>query len=257
MRILISNDDGYNKRGIEVLASILSKNNEVVIVAPLDEKSACSHSISLHTQVDIKKIKNVSGDYEMYSVSGTPADCIRVGHAIMNQKVDLVVSGINHGFNLAGDVIYSGTVSAAVEGSILGIPSVAFSMGPRFEEKNIEQITNYIKKIIETVSKEISKNKYNTNTVLNVNIPVTEKDEIQGIKICELGRIDYINTLNIDSNKDDNRVFIYGDEIDDNKEFNHEKDIYYIEKKYITISPVVYDWTNENELKRCKEIFKI
>ena len=125
VRILVSNDDGYQSRGIEALAEAVGSLGEVWVVAPLTEQSAASHALSLHRPLRIQKIRE-----RWFAVDGTPSDCsyLAINHLMKGRRPTLMVSGINHGANLADDVTYSGTVAAAMEACLLGIPSMAFSL---------------------------------------------------------------------------------------------------------------------------------
>ncbi len=129
MRLLLTNDDGINAKGIYALAKELEKNHEVIIVAPDNERSACGHSITLTRPLIVKEIKLEGLKSKAFSVDGTPADCVKIAiNKLIDSKIDMVVSGINKGLNLGTDVLYSGTVSAAIEASIYKIPAMAISM---------------------------------------------------------------------------------------------------------------------------------
>jgi len=177
MRILLSNDDGLFGRGLEPLIYELKKIGDVFVVVPDTEKSASSHSITLHSPIRlVEKRKNV------YTVTGTPSDCVRFGViGIMKNRVDMIVSGVNDGPNLGDDCIYSGTVAAAREGAMLGIPAIAVSLVPP-GRGNFKLASEYAAKIVVT-AKKIRMPKY---SFLNVNIPDT--DGIEGIELTKMGK---------------------------------------------------------------------
>lgn len=182
MLILVTNDDGVDAKGIRALARSLKeiKGARVVIVAPDREQSAKSHSLTLHRPLRlIKKARDV------YAVTGTPTDAVMMGcHVVLDKKPDLVVSGINRGANLGDDVHYSGTVSAAMEGGIMGIPSIALSLVSR-EKFNYKTAATFAKKIVLAARK----NKLPGGLVLNVNVPQEAKN--LDFLITKAGKRDY------------------------------------------------------------------
>ena len=150
MRILVANDDGIESEGIKTLAKVLSKRHKVTIVAPDGNRSAFSHSLTISKNLIFKEVK-VSDDFDAYTVSGTPADCVKFAlHYFTDEKFDMVCSGINMGNNLGSDIMYSGTVAAAVEANFLGLKSIAFSNTGRKDfdfsanAAVIEKITNVV-----------------------------------------------------------------------------------------------------------------
>ena len=176
-RILVTNDDGIFSEGIRRLASALSEIAEVVVVAPDREQSAMGHALTLSRPLRLQKVEE-----NWFAVDGTPTDCVNLGvlHLLKDRKPDLVCSGINFGLNLGDDVTYSGTVSATFEGTLLGIPSVAFSqeVGEGF---SFEPAANLARAIVETLLTE----ELPRDLLLNVNVPA---GEIQGVSFTRLGR---------------------------------------------------------------------
>ncbi len=162
-RILVSNDDGFNARGLQALMKAVEGLGEVWLVAPEKEQSATSHSLSLHHPLRIRKFAE-----RQFAVDGTPADCVYVAinHLLRDERPALVVSGINHGPNLADDVIYSGTVAAAMEGSILNVPSIAFSLAAR-KSHEFEPAAQFARSLI----KAVLANPLPKRMLLNVNVP--------------------------------------------------------------------------------------
>ena len=180
--ILVSNDDGIQSKGIRVLAARLKSLGRVVVVAPDQERSAVSHSLTLRRPLRIKKIGK-----DCYSIDGTPTDCINLGvYEILREMPDLIVSGINRGLNLGDDIHYSGTVSAAVEGGILGVPSIAVSTTGN---SNVQYriAADFCVSLAEHVLKEgLPK-----NVILNVNVPNVERSKLKGCEFTKQGKRNY------------------------------------------------------------------
>lgn len=242
MRILLTNDDGVMAEGIYVLAKKLQKNHEVIIVAPDTERSAQSHSITLFKPLVVKKIKLDGIVGEVYSVAGTPADCVRAGmEALAKKSIDIVCSGINIGLNSGMDILYSGTVSAAIEASIYNIPSIAVSTEYIDGEVNFTLAGEEGVKIIEKAIPEI----LGSNLVLNVNIPYKEKN-VKGVKVCKVG--DPIHDYYIlgENGNGDQYIKTNGRK---KVEFKKDTDRYFLKKGYVTVTPLHYDLTNFESLK--------
>lgn len=251
MRILITNDDGIDARGIYELAKELSKENEVVVVAPREQKSASSHSISIHTPIKVREEKLEGLDVLAYSVVGTPADCTQVGINLVGGQIDLVVSGINRGLNSGTDILYSGTVSAAVEGAIYGLPALAVSMEVDWsrEDEDYSKAARYARQVI-----EISKDKFlRKNVVLNLNIPNREEKDIKGLKVCRIGNSTYTQQWILIEEGDDKVYEIKGTR---NKVEEKDSDLYFIGEGYATLTPLHYDLTSFSLMEEVKGIFE-
>ena len=179
MRILVSNDDGYFSPGIEALAQAMAAFGQVTVVAPEADRSGASNSLTLDRPLYVRKSSN-----GFHYVNGTPTDCVHVAvTGFLKQKPDLVVSGINNSANLAEDTLYSGTVAAAMEGYLLGLPSIAFSLASRsFEHLDtaVEVAKRVVAHVIETPFK--------APRLLSVNIPCVPFGEIKGFELTRLGR---------------------------------------------------------------------
>lgn len=177
MKILVSNDDGYLAPGIKSLAQALSSLGEVTVIAPDRNRSGASNSLTLDRPLSVKKI----GDRHYY-VNGTPTDCVHLALSsdLLEDKPDIVVSGINHGSNLGDDVIYSGTVAAAMQGRFLGLPAVAVSLDG---ETHFETAA----KVAVTLVKRLSTHRLPASTILNVNVPDLPLDQLEGYEIARLG----------------------------------------------------------------------
>ncbi len=179
--ILLTNDDGLFAPGIKALSKIASDYGEIVIVAPDSPQSGQGHAVTLEKPLRINRV-HTFGELEAYECTGTPVDCVKLAkHLVLrDRKVDLCLSGINHGANSSINIIYSGTMSAAMEASIEGINSIGFSLLDFSFEADFDSAEEYIRKIIE---KTLNHGLENTS-LLNVNIPKLKKHELKGIKIC-------------------------------------------------------------------------
>ncbi|OGL38617.1 MAG: 5'/3'-nucleotidase SurE [Candidatus Schekmanbacteria bacterium GWA2_38_11] len=242
MNILISNDDGIYAPGIKSLAEALSKFHDVVVVAPDRDQSATSHSLTLYRPLRVKKVKP-----NFYSMDGTPTDCINLAvNGILKKKPDLVISGINQGPNLGDDITYSGTVSAAIEGTLLGISSFAVSIAAR-EQFNFDSASEFAVHLAEMVLE----NGLPPDTFLNVNVPNLPKEEIKGIAITQQGKRIYEDLVfkKLDP-RGEEYYWIGGGEAKWEKE--NGTDFEAIENNKISITPLHLDLTNYKALKIIK-----
>ncbi|MFA6016350.1 MAG: 5'/3'-nucleotidase SurE [Gallionellaceae bacterium] len=179
MRILLSNDDGYSAPGLACLAARLSSIAEVVVVAPERDRSGASNSLTLDRPLNLRKANN-----GFYFVNGTPTDCVHLAvTGMLDTQPDMVISGINSGANMGDDTIYSGTVAAATEGFLLGIPAIAISLAGR-ELKNYETAAQVV---VELVTR-FEKNTHPTPWLLNVNVPDVAYSQLQGMRVTRLGK---------------------------------------------------------------------
>lgn len=179
--ILVTNDDGITAPGLRTLISEMNKLGDVVVVAPDSPQSGMGHAVTVDSTLFVETIKIDNGPQLEYSCSGTPADCVKLAKSqILNRKPDLCVSGINHGSNSSINVIYSGTMSAAIEAGLEGIPAIGFSLLDYSWNANFEATKEYI----HSISENVLKNGLPEGIVLNVNFPKLDKKDIKGIKIC-------------------------------------------------------------------------
>ena len=183
--ILVVNDDGITAPGIKALVEAVKHLGEVVVVAPDSPQSAMGHAITISKPLRLKQVDDVFGDIKAFHCSGTPVDCVKLAvDKVMHRKPDLCVSGINHGSNSSINIIYSGTMSAALEASLEGIPSIGFSLCDYRHEADFAPAAYYAKYIAEQVlNKGLP-----THTLLNVNIPKLSLNEIKGVKIARQAR---------------------------------------------------------------------
>ena len=179
MRILLSNDDGYFAPGLAALAAALSGLGEVVVVAPEQNRSGASNSLTLDRPLMLKQAAN-----GFHFVNGTPSDCVHLAvTGMLDTLPDIIVSGINNGANMGDDTIYSGTVAAATEGYLLGIPSIAISL-TSFEGRNFAAAGRVARELVE----RYTANPINQPLLLNVNVPDIPYEELKGIEVTRLGR---------------------------------------------------------------------
>ncbi len=240
MLILVSNDDGVYSKGIRALAAALRKVADVVVVAPDREKSAASHSLTLHRPLRVSKISP-----KVYSVDGTPTDCITLGiYGILKRKPDLIISGINKGGNLGDDVHYSGTVSAAIEGAIAGVPSVAMSLVARDK-----YIFGPAAEFAVKIAKKVYKEGLPKGMILNVNVPNLAESDLKGYAWTKLGKRNYGDII---VEKMDPRGKTYywlgGDET--GFEDIEGSDCNAILSRKITITPLQMDMTSHGFIKK-------
>lgn len=244
MKILVSNDDGIDATGINVLAEALGGFGEVCIVAPDRERSGAGHSLTLH-----RPIRIFQRGERKYAVDGTPTDCVMLGilEVFKGSKPDLIVSGINHGANLGDDVTYSGTVSAALEGTLLGIPSIAFSLVySQDQEPNFGAAATFAKKIVGLVVRKGIR----TGTLLNVNVPNTDELDLQ-YEITKLGKRRFMSTTIEKMDPRGKKYYWIGGE-EEAFETTLGTDSGAISRGKISVTPIKVDFTDVDYLSELK-----
>ncbi len=258
MRILLCNDDGVHARGIHVLYEYLSKLGEVTVVAPLEEKSTTGHSLTIHKPLRMVKVKK-----DFYGVSGGPADCVQVGVSqhFGKRKPDLIVSGINRGANLGQDVFYSGTVSAAREGCIMGIPALAVSLAVDFYHPKTEEKHHYetagalaVKVIRKFTNGGKTKLQLAPGTLLNLNSPDIAPNRVKGITLARQGFRHYSAEILKRRDHRGKDYFWVGGGYDG---FLKEKgtDCQAVEDGYASLSPLKLDTTDHEYILELMEGF--
>ena len=248
--IVITNDDGITAPGIQTLIKVVKKiTNRIVVVAPDKPQSGMGHAITINAMIRIKKFE-LEG-VMAYSCSGTPVDCVKVATAkIAGQKPDLIVSGINHGSNSSINVIYSGTMSAAMEGSIEGIPSIGFSLDDTKLEANFSPSEKYVEQII-----RYSLNHHLTgNCCLNVNFPAVDSDLIQGIKVCRQANAMWEETFDERFDPAGNAYYWLTGKFVNHEAEATDTDEWALKNNYISVVPVQYDVTAYPILKEIKQL---
>lgn len=243
--ILLSNDDGINSEGLRALAEALLPLGEVVAVAPDREQSASSHALTMHRPLRLKQISQ-----GFFSVDGTPTDCILLAlHRVLaGRKPDLLISGINKGGNLGDDILYSGTVSAAMEGARMGIPSFAVSLVAR-KEFNYQAACRFSKDL----ASRILGGNHSSCLLLNVNIPNLAPDEIRGVRITRQGKRLYNGAVVEKTDPRGQKYYWIGGEEPGHEELR-DSDIEAVMQGWISVTPLRLDLTDEETMARLKEI---
>lgn len=245
MNILLSNDDGIYANGIRALSEKLSEDYDVYIIAPNQERSAAGHSITLNSPLRVEETEPKYGSIRSWAVSGTPGDCVKIGvNAVLeeNEKPDIIISGINHGPNLGHDIIYSGTVSCAVEGAMMNIPSIAVSLNsykPDFDD------FLFSAEFISSLIPKLNRFKFPEKSILNVNIPGIPKDEITGVAVTEMGGRMF--TDNYEKRVDPRgKVYYWMAGKLSNEKDDDNTDITAIRQNKISISPLTFNLTRKD-----------
>jgi 5'-nucleotidase len=240
MNILISNDDGVLARGLSVLADAASALGQVTVVAPDREQSATSHSLTLHRP--IRATRRSDGAYQ---VDGTPTDCVLLAlDALMPEKPDFVFSGVNHGPNMGEDVLYSGTVAAAMEGLAAGIPSVAISFGS-FDIEHLESHSAGLKRLLGGI---VAVREFPRDTLLNVNLPAIPGAEVKGVKVTSLGsRVFHEEVARMKDPWGRDIYWIGGGHV--TWSGGADSDFQAVREGYISVTPLHVDMTNYNLLE--------
>lgn len=237
MNILLTNDDGIYAKGINILAKkILEKGHKLTISAPHEENSGKSHAITFKSPLMVEKIK-LEGleDVDALKVYGTPADCVRAAVELSSEKFDFCFSGCNSGYNAATNVLYSGTVSAAIEANLYKISSMAVSAQWK-GDSNYESASRVAMELFEKIKDE------EQIVVYNLNIPYLNYEELKGLKVCEVGA-EVMSIYEITEEEDKINMQLKGFPKENNKD--QKSDFYYLNEGYATLSPLLYDVTNK------------
>lgn len=243
MRILISNDDGYFAPGIEALASALSGLGEIIVYAPERDRSGASNSLTLSRPLTVRRAAN-----GFHFVDGTPTDCVHLAvTGIMGALPDLVVSGINDGANMGDDTIYSGTVAAATEGFLLGVPSIAFSL----VEKGHAHLETAARVAREVVERYVGR-RWLAPKLLNVNIPAVPYEELKGFEVTRLGRRHHAEAVIPMQNPRGETVYWIGKAGAENDN-GPGTDFYATANGRVSISPLQIDLTATSQLDQTRQ----
>lgn len=241
--ILLTNDDGIRAHGLKVMRGHLEELGSVMVVAPEDEMSGVSHSVTLEKPISVRWV-----DQNSAAVRGTPTDCVLLAvHKLMKKRPDIVVAGINLGPNLGNDVTYSGTVAAALEAAIHGIKAVAISVASR-KDPDFEPAARFGKKLVQ----HLAALEVPTGTFLNVNVPNAPNGEIRGVRITRLGRRTYRDdVIQLDDPEGEECYRIGGEPI---CEMEEGTDVEAIESAFISVTPISLDLTDHTFLRELKEL---
>lgn len=244
--ILVTNDDGITAPGIRTLISLMNQIGDVVVVAPNNPQSGMGHAITVNTVLRCNPVHVDDGPQLEYSCSGTPADCVKMAvNEILNKKPDLCVSGINHGANSSINVIYSGTMSAAVEAGIEGVPAIGFSLLDYNWDANFEACKSFVKNI--TLS--VLKNKLPEGVVLNVNIPNLKKEEIKGVKVCRQAHGNWVEDFDKRvSPQGEDYYWLTGKFV--NLDKGEDTDLWALKNGFVSVVPVQFDLTAHHYIQK-------
>jgi 5'-nucleotidase len=250
LKILLSNDDGIYARGLHSLIKELSTIATLYVAAPDRERSGTGHSITVFEPIKVIKT-SLPGVKEGWTVGGTPVDCVKLAlKRLVPEKIDLVVSGINHGPNLGTDVLYSGTVSAAAEGVILGVPAIAVSLDSYDKEMSFDFAARVTKKIV----KLAMKHEIEQQTLLNVNIPGIDSQDIKGVRITKLGARNYDNLFDERQDPRGNTYYWLGGGVIEEDQ-DKDSDVWAVQQSYISITPIHLDLTDYHLIDKYKTTF--
>jgi 5'-nucleotidase len=237
--ILVTNDDGILANGIKALVEVARNYGEVIVVAPDKPQSGQGHAITLTNPLRVRKVNPFDG-IEAYECSGTPADCVKIArHSILkDRKIDLCVSGINHGSNASINIIYSGTMSAAMEASINDIPAIGFSLLDFSQDADFEPSKRYIGELIRYVLESGLEN----TKLLNVNIPKLPAEKIKGIRICRQAEAQWIEKFQegLDPSQ---QPYFWLTGVFVNHDQGHDTDVWALSEGYVSVVPCAHDLT--------------
>lgn len=237
-RILISNDDGFQAKGLKKLTDLMRQIGDVMVISTEQPMSAQSHSMTIREPLRVNMLEKEEG-YVKYVCNGRPVDCIKIGYQyFMTEKPDIVVSGINHGSNASTNVVYSGTMAVAVEACMDGIPAIGFSLDCYKADAYFDHLDEYIVDF----TKRILRDGLPAGVCLNVNFPAFSEEKIKGVKVCRQADARW-------TEKYERRVdpfghdyfWLTGEFVEQGK--NDNTDVKALKDNYVSVVPTKYDWT--------------
>ncbi len=240
MHIMVTNDDGIQAPGIQALASALRVLGEVTVVAPDRERSAVGHALTLNSPLRVFELRD-----DFYAVDGTPTDCVNMGiHSLLPLRPDLIVSGINHGANLGDDVTYSGTVAAAIEATLMGIPAIAVSLATQERSGHFPEAAQ----IAVRVARQVMANGLPEDTFLNVNVPDCPVEEIRPPLVTRQGKRSFVGNVIDKTDPRGRKYYWIGSGEADFNDYEGT-DFHAINRKHVSITPLHLDLTNYASMK--------
>ena len=244
--ILVTNDDGITAPGMRALIEVMQELGEVIVVAPDKPQSAMGHAITINNTLFLNKISAADAAVVEYSCSGTPVDCVKMAVSeILHRKPDLCVSGINHGSNSSINVIYSGTMSAAVEAGIEGIPAIGFSLQDFDWNANFEPT----KKFVKTIASQVLSKGLPDGVLLNVNFPKLPEDQIKGIKVCRQAKASWKESFDKRQTPHGRDYYwLTGKFVNEDK--GEDTDEWALENGFISLVPVQFDLTAHHAMQQ-------
>ncbi len=251
--ILATNDDGIFAPGIKALVEVARELGDVIVVAPDSPQSGMGHAITISDPLRLKKVNPFNG-IEAYECTGTPVDCVKLANSVLlkDRTVDLCISGINHGSNSSINIIYSGTMSAAMEASLVGIRSIGFSLLDYKIDANFENGKPFIKEIINYVLQ----NGIPKANLLNVNIPDLPTEDIKGIKVCRQADAMWVEEYTESKDpRNEKYYWLTGKFV--NRDQGEDTDVWALKNGYISVVPSMHDLTKHEAIPGLKELEKV
>lgn len=245
-KILVTNDDGIDSPGIYALANAMREIGEVVVAAPDRQQSAVGHALTVARPLRVTKVKR-NGTLFGYAIDGSPSDCVKIALSnLLEETPDLVISGINHGQNTAINILYSGTVAAATEGMLAGIPSIAISLASHDTSLPLDAASEYAIKI----AKKLLESNLKPNFLLNVNVPAIPRSEIRGIKVTKHSSSYWKDTYEMRLDPFGRKYYWFAGEYCIENSDDLETDDAALAKGFVTITPVHFDFTKYDLLDK-------
>ena len=249
MRILLTNDDGINARGLHAILHELNTIAEIYLAAPRTEQSGTGHSITVFDPIKAVEAR-IPGIKKGWLIGGTPVDCVKLAtKRLISEPIDLVVSGINHGSNMGTDVLYSGTVSAATEGVIMGYPAIAISLDTYDDSADFSFAAAFTRRLVTAMLKETMPR----TTLFNVNLPLLPPEHIKGIRMTKLGHRNYDNLFEERRDPRGNVYYWLGGGVL-NEDQDEDSDVYAVSQGYISITPIHLDLTHYGLIKKFNKL---
>ena len=237
--ILVTNDDGIFAPGIRALAEEMRAFGRVMVVAPDKPQSAMGHAITIHSFLRLQSVQLIDG-VEAWSCSGTPVDCVKLAiyKLLGGNKPDLLVSGVNHGANISINVLYSGTMSAAVEGAMEGVPSIGFSLMDHALEADFSQVRPVIRSVVANTLKRGMA----AGTCLNVNVPRNDGTALRGMRVCRQAKANWEDEFETRLDPGNKEYYWLRGEFR-SEDHGHDTDVYAVTNRYVSIVPTQFDMT--------------
>lgn len=248
--IFITNDDGVNSRGLHAVIEVARRFGRVVVIAPETVQSGMSHAITMYSPLFLREVRR-EPDLEVYALSGTPVDCVKMAfdHLLMGQQVDLAISGINHGSNSAINILYSGTMGAAIEESFYGCPAVGLSLDDHDPQGDLEAATHYAERIIGRVLHAGI-----APLCLNVNVPKGKPDEIKGMRVCRQNRGYWREEFFCRQDPRGKDYYWLCGSFFNQEPQAEDTDEWALAHGYVSVVPIQVDLTNYARMKQLKEL---
>jgi 5'-nucleotidase len=244
--ILVTNDDGITSLGIKALVDVCKDFGDVCVIAPDKPQSGMGHAITVHSGITVTP-HYFEHTFAAFSCTGTPADCVKLGkYHLLKEKPDFCLSGINHGANMSLNVIYSGTMSAALEGALEGIPSIGISLCNNKTDRDLTASKHATRILLE----DFIKNKPDNNLCLNVNVPDVPFSEIKGIRFCRQGRGNWNESYEVHKNPDGEEFLWLTGKFENFEKRSTDTDLWALENNYVSVVPIHADMTSYDELEK-------